>query len=159
MKALLHFILLTLLTGGVYPLAVTAAGRLFFPEQTGGSLVEKNGRLVGSRLLAQKFTRPDYFHPRPSATDYATLPSGASNLGPTSAKLKKPSASGSGLDPHISPQAALAQVPRVAQARGIAPGRLMALIREHTEPPQWGLFGPPRVHVLRLNLRLDEKGY
>ena len=161
LQALRLFILLALLTGGVYPLTVTLLGKLFFPEQTSGSLVTTNGKIRGSRLLAQKFIRPHYFHPRPSATDYATIPSGASNLGPTNAKFQRTmdemrAASGSGLDPHISPQAARAQIPRVAQARGIPPERLEALIDAFTEPPQWGLFGEPRVNVLMLNLRLDE---
>jgi len=164
LQTLYLFIFLTLLTGGVYPLIVTGIGRLFFQKQVGGSLVEKNGRPVGSRLLAQKFSQPRYFWPRPSAADYATLPSGASNLGPTSAGLKNRThgsygtdmdTMSGGLDPHISPRAALLQIPRVAQARRLPPEQLAALIHELSEPPQWGLFGEPRVNVLELNLRLD----
>jgi len=152
MKTLLHFILLTLLCGIAYPLTVTGIGRAFFPEQISGSLVKKDGQLIGSHLLAQKFTQPHYFHPRPSAADYTTLPSGASNLGPTSAKLKKPSSSGSGLDPHITPQTALLQVPRVAQARGIPSDKLTTLVLKYTKQ---SFFGPPYVNVLELNLQLD----
>lgn len=172
-QALRLFLLLTLLTGVAYPLAVTAVTRLVFPNQTGGNLVYHEGKAVGSALLAQKFESTLYFWPRPSAGDYATVPSGASNLGPTSEALKKAiadrrakfgadapmdmlTASGSGLDPHLSPQAAAWQVARVAAARGLDAERVAALVAEVTEPPQWGIFGEPRVNVLALNLRLDD---
>jgi len=172
-QALRLFILLTLLTGVAYPLAVTVAGRLLFPRQASGSLVDRDRQSVGSELLAQKFESPRYFWPRPSSGDYATVPSGASNLGPTSEPLKKAiadrrakfgtdapvemlTASGSGLDPHISPQASVQQINRVAKARNLNPERVGALVKEAIEPPQWGIFGEPRVNVLALNLRLDD---
>ena len=172
LQALRLFLLLTLLTGVAYPVAVTVAARLVFPNQSSGSLIFRDGQAVGSALLAQKFESERYFWPRPSAGDYATVPSGASNLGPTSEALKKAlaerrakfgadapvemlTASGSGLDPHISPQAATQQIFRVAAARRLDAARLSALVTECTEPPQWGVFGEPRVNVLTLNLRLD----
>ena len=164
--------LLTLLTGVAYPLAVTAVARLAFPKRSAGSLVWRDGKPVGSALLAQKFEGARYFWPRPSAGDYATVPSGASNLGPTSEALRKAiaerrakygadapadmlTASASGLDPHISPQAASQQVARVSAARRLPAERIAALVAEATEPPQYGIFGEPRVNVLALNLRLD----
>ena len=171
-QALRLFVLLTLLTGMAYPVMVTVAARLVFRNQAGGSLVSRDGNPVGSALLAQKFESPRYFWPRPSASDYATVPSGASNLGPTSEALKKAieerrakfgadapvemlSASGSGLDPHISPHAAAQQIERVAAARKLDAAHLASLVAESTEPPQWGVFGEPRVNGLALNLRLD----
>ena len=137
-----------------------------------GSVISRDGQAVGSALLAQKFESDLYFWPRPSAGDYATVPSGASNLGPTSEALKKAiaerrakfgadapegmlSASGSGLDPHISPEAAMQQINRVAKARNLNPERVGALVKAAIEAPQWGVFGEPRVNVLALNLRLD----
>jgi len=172
LQALRLFLLLTLLTGVAYPLAVTVAGRLFFPNPASGSLVSHEGKPVGSALLAQKFESARYFWPRPSAGDYATVPSGASNLGPTSDALRKAieerrvkfgadapvemlTASGSGLDPHISPEAASQQIARVAAARSLDAAHVASLVAESTEPPQWGIFGEPRVNVLALNLRLD----
>lgn len=172
LQALRLFLLLTLLTGVAYPVIVTVAARLVFPNQAKGSVVSRDGKPVGSALLAQKFESPRYFWPRPSASDYATVPSGASNLGPTSEALKNAiaerrakfgvdapvsmlTASGSGLDPHISPQAAAQQIARVAAARKLDPGHISTLVTENTEPPQWGVFGEPRVNVLALNLRLD----
>ena len=182
-QALKLFLILTLLTGVVYPVVVTAAAQLFFNYQANGSLVMKNGKLAGSELLSQKFQGEGYFWPRPSAADFATVPSGASNLGPTSAALKEavlkraeafrkanhlskeimlPSdvlfASGSGLDPHISPEAARLQADRIAQARKLSEGkrqRLSKLIDQYTEAPQFGIFGEPRVNVFRLNLAID----
>lgn len=171
-QALRLLILLTLLTGVAYPVAVTIAARLVFPNQASGSIVSRDGKAVGSALLAQKFESDRYFWPRPSAGDYATVPSGASNLGPTSEALKKAiaerrakfgadapvemlTASGSGLDPHISPEAAVQQINRVAKARNLNPERVGALVKVAIEPPQWGIFGEPRVNVLALNLRLD----
>ena len=172
LQAFRLLVLLTILTGFVYPVAVTLAAKLAFPNQASGSVVARDGKAVGSVLLAQKFESPRYFWPRPSAGDFATVPSGASNLGPTSEALKKAiaerrakfgedapeemlTASASGLDPHISPLAASQQVARVAAARQLAPERVAALVAEVTEPPQYGIFGEPRVNVLILNLQLD----
>ena len=172
LQALRLLILLTLLTGVVYPVVVTVAARLVFPNQASGSVISHNGNPVGSALLAQKFESDCYFWPRPSVGDYDTVPSGASNLGPTSEALKKAiaerrakfgadapvemlTASGSGLDPHISPEAAVQQINRVANARNLNPERVGTLVKASMEPPQWGVFGEPRVNVLALNLRLD----
>jgi len=183
LQAFKLFLALTLLTGIVYPVVVTAAAQLFFNHQANGSQVMKNGTLTGSELLAQRFQSERYFWPRPSAADFASLPSGASNLGPTSAVLKDavlkrteairkahhlaketalPSdmifASGSGLDPHISPEAARLQADRVATARNLNEAKrqiLYKLIDQYTETPQFGLFGEPRVNVFRLNLAVD----
>lgn len=165
-------IAVTLLTGLVYPLAMTGIANVVFPRQAQGSPTQLDGKLIGSDLLAQKFENPRYFWPRPSAADYATVASGASNKGPTSADLAKAidaqrakfgadapvdllTASGSGLDPHISPEAAQFQVERIAAERGLPAQRLAALVTQATEGPQLGLFGEPRVNVLRLNLLLD----
>lgn len=163
---------LTLLTGLAYPLAVTAIARVAFAKQSGGSLIERVGKVVGSALLAQKATDPRNFWPRPSAGDFATVASGASNKGPTSADLQAAvaarrvqfgegatgdllTASGSGLDPHISPASARQQVPRIARARGKSEAGLLSLIERTIEPPQLGFLGEPRVNVLALNLALD----
>ena len=162
----------TVLTGALYPLIVTGLGRALFAEKADGSLLHADGKIIGSELLAQKNESPRYFWPRPSAADYATVASGASNKGPTSADLVKAiaerrakfgadapadllTASGSGLDPHISPPAAQSQAARVAKERGLAVDRVAALIATHTEAPQWGIFGEGRVNVLALNLALD----
>jgi len=164
---------LTVLTGIIYPLAMTGVAQLLFPRQANGSRVMGNGNLVGSELLGQKFESPRYFWPRPSAGDYATVASGASNKGPTSAELKKAiderraifgtdapvdllTASASGLDPHISPEAARSQVARVAAARNISIQKLSELIDQTIESPQFGFLGEPRVNVLRLNRALDQ---
>lgn len=174
-QALRLFLLLSILTGIIYPLAVLLFGQLLFPQQANGSLVQRNGKLVGSALLAQKFENPRYFWPRPSAADYATVPSGASNLGPTSKALRTRlderratlspihdpaeemlTTSGSGLDPHISPLAATQQIARVAAARAIPTQQVETLVKTHTEPPQFHLLGEPRVNVLALNLALDQ---
>ena len=172
-QSLRIYIVLTLLTGILYPLAMTGVAQLLFPKQANGSRIVENGKLVGSDLLAQKFESQKYFWPRPSAADYSTVPSGASNKGPTSADLKKSieerrekfgndapvdllTASGSGLDPHISPEAARSQVPRVAAARKMSIQKISGLIDETIEEPQFGFFGEPRVNVLRLNNALDE---
>lgn len=174
LQSLRIYLALMLLTGILYPLAMTGIAQLFFPKQANGSLIAIDGKIVGSELLAQSFQSPRYFWPRPSAADFATVPSGASNQGPTAADLKQTieerrarfgagapvdllTASGSGLDPHISPEAALYQVVRVASARHLPNGQVAALVdRGLTEPPQLGFLGEPRVNVLRLNLALDQ---
>lgn len=172
----------TLLTGLVYPGVVTGLCQLFFPRQANGSLIERNGRVVGSSLIGQSFTRPEYFHSRPSAAGsegYDASASSGSNLGPTSRKLidrvkadiekfrkdnpdyhgpipaDMVTASGSGLDPHISPASAQAQAARVATARGVAVNQVNELIARFTEAPSLGIIGGARVNVLRLNLALD----
>ena len=182
-QCLVLFAALAVITGLLYPLFVTGVTRVCFPHQAGGSLIMRDGVVVGSELLAQKFSGDRYFHPRPSAGDYATLASGASNLGPTSKALKDAmferaqalrkenhlpadaslpadllQTSGSGLDPDISPEAARLQVERVAAARRFTVARrtaLEALVQTEILPPQWHLLGEPRVNVLRLNMALD----
>jgi K+-transporting ATPase ATPase C chain len=175
-------LILTILTGLIYPIAVTGLCQLFFRRQANGSLIVKNGRIAGSALIGQNFTRPEYFHPRPSAAGaggYDASESSGSNLGPTSQKLidrvrediekfrkgnpdyqgpipaDMMTASGSGLDPHISPASAYAQAFRVAKARGISIEQVNRLIAQHTEPPSLGFLGDARVNVLLLNLMLD----
>lgn len=171
----------TVLTGLVYPLAMTGLCQWLFPRQANGSLLRAEGRVVGSALLGQNFTAPQYFHPRPSAAGngYDGLASGGSNLGPLNPQLTDrvaaavkefrrenpqfrgpipadlPTTSASGLDPDISPAAAGAQAARVARARGLSPAVVRELIRLHTEGRAWGLWGEPRVNVLELNLALD----
>jgi potassium-transporting ATPase KdpC subunit len=175
----LLFAALSILTGVVYPAAVTAVSLGLFPEKARGSLVRINNETTGSRLIGQKFSSPGYFWTRPSASDYGALPSSASNLGPTSAALKQqvedrrknlapyfqgaaPAdlllASGSGLDPEVSPEDALAQVEHVAKARGLSASekeRLIGLVKDQSQGPQWHVFGNPRVNVLELNIGLD----
>lgn len=178
------FAALTVLTGVLYPLAVTGLAQLFFHRQAEGSLITVDGKPVGSELLAQKTENPRYFWPRPSAGDYATVASGASNLGPSSDALKKAiadraarlraacppaadvllpddllTASGSGLDPDISPAAARLQIDRVARARGFSGDRrqrLDDLVEAHMAGPQLGVLGEPRINVLLLNLAVDQ---
>ena len=181
MNALRMLIVLTLLAGVAYPLFVTAVAQLCWAWKAGGSLIARNGRLVGSELLAQRFESSRYFWPRPSAADFATLPSGASNRGPTSRELRNVvlerssrllaahgfeerinppqdmvHASGSGLDPHISPEGARMQIQRVAAARGLSTEAVAALVCESTERPDFGFLGEPRINVLKLNLALDK---
>lgn len=165
---------LTLLTGVLYPLGVTLGGRLLFPEKAAGSLVEREGRVVGSALIAQPFSSPKYFWPRPSAVKYDATSSGATNLALTSADLVKAVrereaqgavedlrySSGSGLDPHISPTAARSQVKRVAQARQLGSEEseeLTSLVETQIEGRQFALFGEERVNVLLLNEALDKR--
>jgi potassium-transporting ATPase KdpC subunit len=189
--AIVLLVALTLITGFAYPLAITGIAGVLFPHQAQGSLIERNGMVIGSELIGQVFTDDKYFHGRPSATNtpdpndptknvdapYNAANSGGSNLGPTSKmladrlqgdvdklKAENPSApvpvdlvttSASGLDPHISPAAALFQVPRIAKARNMPEDRLRALVQEQTEGRLLGLLGEPRVNVLALNLALD----
>jgi potassium-transporting ATPase KdpC subunit len=189
--AIVLVVALTLITGLVYPLVMTGIAGVIFPDQARGSLVERDGHVVGSALIGQAFAGDGYFHGRPSATTapdpadssktvpapYNAASSGGSNLGPTSkalaerlaadvAKLKQENpgvpvpidlvtTSGSGLDPHISPEAALFQVPRVAKARNMPEDRLRQLVNAHVETRFLGLLGEPRVNVLALNLALD----
>jgi len=181
--ALVLFVALTVLTGIVYPAVVTALGQRLFPREANGSLIERDGRTVGSALIGQPFDAPAYFWGRPSATTpnpYNAESSSGSNVGPTNPALTDavkariaalraadPSnsapvpvdlvtASGSGLDPDISPAAARYQAGRVARARGLARDRVDALIAQHTRGRQLGVFGEPRVNVLKLNLALDD---
>ena len=175
---------LTVLTGLLYPGVVTGLSQLLFPTAANGSLVQQNGRIIGSALIGQNFTRPQYFQPRPSAAGndgYDPTASSGSNFGPTSQKLadrvkasvekfrkenpeyKGPipadllTASGSGLDPHLSPASAAAQAPRVAKVRGVPPEQIQQLIAQSTEDRDLGFLGEPRVNVLRLNLALDDR--
>ncbi len=189
--ALLMILLLTAITGVIYPLAVTGIAQVLFPRQANGSLVDRDGRIIGSSLVGQPFSSDRYFQGRPSATSapnpndpsktvdapYNAANSGGSNLGPTSKTLidrikadveswksQNPdirvptdlvTASGSGLDPHISPEAAHFQVPRVAKARSMPENRVRELVNLHIEGRMLGILGEPRVNVLALNLALD----
>jgi K+-transporting ATPase ATPase C chain len=179
--AILVTVVLCLITGVAYPALVTGLAQLLFPRQANGSLVMLNGRIVGSALIAQAFTRPEYFHPRPSSAGagYDPTASAGSNKGPTDLKLADtliaqsvaqvrredgvqgplPSdmvtRSGSGLDPHISPANAALQIARVAKARRADEASVQRLVARHTEGRQFGFFGDPRVNVLMLNLDLD----
>ena len=192
--AIVFVIALTLITGLIYPLVMTGIAGVLFPYQAQGSLIKKDGTVVGSELIGRQFTSDRYFHSRPSATlgpdptdpskttavPYNAVNSMGSNLGPTNKalidrvkgdvdklKAENPSAqvpvdlvttSGSGLDPHISPEAAYFQVPRIAKARNMLENTLQALVAEHIEGRTLGLFGEPRVNVLELNLALDKAG-
>ena len=189
--AIVVLVALTLITGLAYPLAITGIAQVIFPYQANGSMIERDGTVVGSALIGQQFSDEKYFHGRPSATNtpdpndptknidapYNAANSGASNLGPTSKmladrlagdvdklKAENPAmpvpvdlvtTSGSGLDPHISPAAALLQVPRVAKARNLPEERVRALVAAQTEGRWLGLLGEPRVNVLALNMALD----
>ena len=184
----------TVLTGLVYPLVMTGLVNILFPYQAHGSLIEKEGKVIGSEVMGQNFTSDRYFHGRPSATlgpdpadpsksvsmPYNAANSGGSNLGPTNKalidrvkadtdklKTENPSAqvptdlvttSGSGLDPHITPQAAYFQVPRIAKARNLPENDVRQLVAEHIQGRTLGIFGEPRVNVLELNLALDSPG-
>jgi K+-transporting ATPase ATPase C chain len=177
-------IFLTILLGVAYPLAVTGVSQIIFPHQANGSLITKGDRVVGSELIGQNFTKPEYFQPRPSAAGndgYDPTASGGFNYGPTNQKLidrvkasvdkfhkENPdyqgpipadmlTGSGSGLDPDISPASAQAQAPRVAKARGISPDQLNQLVAQYTKAADLGLLGEPRINVLKLNLALDQQ--
>jgi K+-transporting ATPase ATPase C chain len=158
--AIVFFVLLTLITGIVYPLTVTGLARALFPHQAGGSLIIRNGQALGSALIGQPFDDPKYFWGRLSATSpfpYNAAASSGSNLGPlnTNLPIDLVTASGSGLDPHISIAAALYQVPRVARERGLDEDQVRMLVAQCTEGRQFGILGEPRVNVLKLNLALD----
>ncbi len=189
--AIVVLVALTLITGLVYPLAMTGIAQLIFPYQANGSIIEQSGKVIGSELIGQNFTSDKYFHGRPSATTapdpkdpsktvaapYNAINSGGSNLGPSNkalvdrvkgdmAKLQKENpgtpvpidlvtTSASGLDPEISPEAALFQVPRIAKARNLPEDQIRQLVEDHTEGRLLGLLGKPRVNVLQLNLALD----
>ncbi|MDD0838780.1 potassium-transporting ATPase subunit KdpC [Curvibacter sp. HBC61] len=182
--ALVSLIGLSLLTGGLYPLAVTGLAQALFPAQAQGSLIQHGGQTLGSHLIGQPFSDPGHFWGRPSATApmaYNAAASGGPNQGPLNPALSEAvrariaalraadpgqtgpvpvdlvTASASGLDPHISPAAAAYQLPRVARARGLDPTELQALVEQHTERPRWGWFGEAQVHVLALNLALDAR--
>ena len=182
--AVVSLVVFTVVTGIVYPVVVTAIAQLVFPHQANGSLIVKDGKSAGSRLIGQPFDDPKYFWSRPSATSpfgYNAGASGASNLSPTNADLIKAvqgrvdalraadpgntapvpvdlvTASGSGLDPDISPAAALYQVGRVAKARKLDEAVVRSLVAQYTQGRQLGLFGEPRVNVLALNLALDSR--
>ena len=177
-------LMLTILTGLLYPGLVTGICQMIFPNQANGSLIVKNGHVIGSALIGQSFTRREYFQPRPSAAGndgYDPTASGGSNLGPTSQKLADRvkssiaqfrkdnpdftgpipaellTASGSGLDPQLSPASISAQAPRVAVARGISINQIQQLASEFTEGRELGFLGEPRVNVMRLNIALDER--
>jgi K+-transporting ATPase ATPase C chain len=177
-------VFLTILLGVGYPLLVTGISQVLFPHQSNGSLITKNGQVIGSELIGQNFSKPEYFQPRPSAAGndgYDATASGGSNYGPTNQKLidrvkasvdkfRKDNpdyngpipadlvtASASGLDPDISPASAQAQAARVAKARGIGLDQLNSIVAQYTKAPDLGLLGEPRVNVLKLNLALDER--
>ena len=180
--AILMLVVMTLITGLVYPLAMTGLGQLLFPRQANGSLVMVNGKVVGSSIVGQLWTKPQYFHGRPSAAGkgYDPTATGGTNYGPTSKKLidatratlaslekENPGASGpppmdlvtssgSGIDPDISPEGAYWQAPRVARARAVPVLQINALIAQHVQGRTFGFLGEPHVNVLELNLALDE---
>jgi potassium-transporting ATPase KdpC subunit len=179
--ALFLFLAFTLVTGIAYPLAVTGVAQLAFPGRADGSLIDRNGRVVGSRLIGQSFSGQRYFHPRPSQSRYDAMASGPSNLGPTNDRLlalvreravvyrrenglaadavvpvDALTTSGSGLDPGISPANARLQARRVARARGLSVRDVLALVRAHTSGRALGFLGEPGVNVLELNLALDD---
>ncbi len=178
--AILITFVLTIITGILYPLAVTGIAQTIFHKQANGSLIERDGKVIGSEIIGQNFTKPEYFHPRPSQNSYDAANSGGSNLGPTNPaladRLKKDAAqfrkdnpdytgpipadaittSASGLDPEISPANALAQAGRVAQARGASMDAVRNLVEANTQQRDLGVLGEPRVNVLKLNVALDQ---
>jgi len=180
-QGILFTIVTMILFGGVYHVVLWGIGRVAFPVQTEGSLIRRaDGTIAGSRLIAQAFTKPEYFHPRPSAVDYNAASTGGSNyatsnpdqikavkerleavtkeegVAPDQVPSEMVTAGGGGLDPHIPPAAAELQAARVASARGVPVNRVRDLIPAHTEPPTFGFLGRARVNVLELNLALDE---
>jgi K+-transporting ATPase ATPase C chain len=179
--AILMTIATTILLGLIYPLLITGIAQALFPQQANGELIEASGKVIGSRLIAQPFTGPAYFHPRPSAVSYDPTNSNGSQLGPTNQKLidrvkggvaavhtdnpKSPgpvpidlvTTSASGLDPDITPADADFQLPRVAKERGSTVEQLRSLVARHTDGRQFGILGEPRVNVLELNLELDQR--
>jgi K+-transporting ATPase ATPase C chain len=172
-------LVLIILCGGLYPSVTAVIGGWLFPRQATGSLIYRDGVAIGSELVGQSFNSDHYFYGRPSAVGYNPFSVSGSNWAPSNPDLGKRAAddshriqemegvnmeqipadmlaaSGSGIDPHITPEAAMMQAGRVARARGLNIDAVIQLISDHTEPPQWGIFGQPRVHVLRLNLALD----
>jgi K+-transporting ATPase ATPase C chain len=183
-RSILYVLATTIVFGGLYPAAVTVAARLLWPAKASGSLVSSGGRLIGSSLIGQSFSDPKYLHPRPSAAGkegYDATASGGTNKGPTDADLAKSitaaiavaradrpgdgrpvpadlvTSSASGLDPHLSPDAALWQAARIAKSRGVSEDQVAAVIRRHIEPRTLGLFGEPRVNVLLTNLDLERE--
>lgn len=179
--AVLMTVATTVLLGIIYPLVVTGLAQLIFPKQANGQLLQRDGKTIGSGIIAQGFSSPGYFHPRPSfaGNGYDPTNTNGSQLGPTnqkliervksdvaSARIENPgvsvpidlvTGSGSGLDPHITPAAAEFQLPRVAKERGTTVEQLRALVEKHTQDRQFGFLGEPRVNVLELNLELDER--
>ena len=182
LRSTLYVVALTVLLGGAYPAAVTLAARLLWRDRADGSFVSEGGRVVGSALIGQRFTRPEYLHPRPSAAGkdgYDATASQGTNKGPTdrglaesiaaavaAARADRPgdprpvpadlvTSSASGLDPHLSPDAALGQAARIARARGVPEERVVDVVRRHLEPRTLGFLGEPRVNVLLTNLDLD----
>ena len=178
--AILITFVLTIITGILYPLAVTGIAQTIFHKQANGSLIERDGKVIGSEIIGQNFSKPEYFHPRPSQNSYDAANSGGSNLGPTNPaladRLKKDAAqirtenpdytgpipadaitaSASGLDPEISPANALAQAGRVAQARGTSADTVRSLVEANTQQRELGVLGEARVNVLKLNMALDQ---
>jgi K+-transporting ATPase ATPase C chain len=178
--AILITFILTIITGILYPLAVTGIAQTIFHKQANGSLIERDGKVIGSEIIGQNFTKPEYFHPRPSQNSYDAANSGGSNLGPTNPaladRLKKDAetfrkdnpdytgpipadaitASGSGLDPEISPANATAQAARVAKTRGASTDAVQNLVAINTKQRDLGVLGEPRVNVLKLNMALDQ---
>ena len=179
--AIMLFLVFSLLTGLVYPLFITGVVQIAMPDKASGSLIVVNGTVVGSELIGQNFTDPGYFHGRPSAVDYAADGSGASNLGPSSTRLMELArqrvdniraennlsqsasvpadlvlSSASGLDPHISAEGAMLQVPRVARIRGLSESEVKVLVYQNIEHALLAIVGQERVNVLRLNLALDD---
>ena len=178
--AILMTVVTTILLGVIYPLVVTGISQVLFRDKANGQLITRNGTVIGSRIIGQPFVGPKYFHSRPSAAGngYDAANSGGTNLGPTNQKLidrvkqdatgiaaENPAApvpvdlvttSASGLDPDITPAAAEFQVPRVARERSLTEETVRELVKQYTQPRQWGFLGEPRVNVLELNLKLDE---